>query len=490
MKPRGQSLSSDNLQAVLESSKTALQKGTQQFLTPPEYASALCLPLPVYRSVILDLHCGSGALLRGAANHTTKTVLGFDIDPRCTTPNIEGVGKERGVGDVTKLYPLLMNTKTKFDIITVNPPFSLKWDVEGLGKNLDSTLATFEMICNLLSPAGDALMICNASTAERLLKQHTYSEKIWLWVTLPSFFKNVDPTMRVAALYINNMHDEGPKTIEITSGLDSLESIRSILTDCRQFQPLSSSGGGYHISSLSKRGFLACCHEIARTESDKAGAGHDYNIWLDSHGKIKVYLTGFQELSTTVPRDLAERLFSLQGRHPLELVVQASTRDALREAVTGSIWRVHPSVVASVELALSDYNDVRAPFVKLNEVQRLGYLDEERYIVCRNSMGEHFKAGCTYELNTRTVRAKKIEYRKRHGRPDEEVLVTGHCLVVDVTSGDVTESFTANPDFHDFPSRQLQSLVWHFSIPEVHDVAVADPERFEDMKMRLRALHK
>ena len=81
---RKQSLKFDNLGDAMRSAKNAGRKGTQQFETPLEIASALSLPLTPNRCAVLDFSCGHGNLLAGVCNASTKHVLGIDVDPTAT----------------------------------------------------------------------------------------------------------------------------------------------------------------------------------------------------------------------------------------------------------------------------------------------------------------------------------------------------------------------------------------------------------------------
>lgn len=388
MKARTSNLSSDNLDAVLKASKNGLKKGSQQYWTPLPYAELLMLPLTRCRPAIADLQCGAGNLLKVAMNAETRTIMGSDIDPRCIVPQgIHGDSrKHRGVGSCVEMFDILNEAQVRFDLSLWNPPFSLKWPVESYGKTpLDSTMASFRMACDLMSPYGEALFICNAATADRLLADAPGVEKCWLWVTMPSFFKGVDPTMQVAVLYLANDHASGPYRHALAD--NDPANVRATMLEFHIQRSTYINGRtlSYPTSASYTVGdqFRACAEELERREKERAGKGGGHNIWLSDEGKIRTYLTSFQQKSTKVPRDLAERLATLDQRHPMELVVQADTRAALIQAVNGGIWRVHPDVTGTVTACVHEYNVSRAPFVPLNEVLRLGYLEEERFIVCK-----------------------------------------------------------------------------------------------------------
>ena len=84
----------------------------------------------------------------------------------------------------------------------------------------------------------------------------------------------------------------------------------------------------------------------------------------------------------------AAELHALNGRKPIQLVVQRSQRQALLEAVKpGSPWRVDPKLQTAVDAAIVEYNRVRAPLYPLPKIQRLGYLDEQDDILCNKDLG-------------------------------------------------------------------------------------------------------
>ena len=74
----------------------------------------------------------------------------------------------------------------------------------------------------------------------------------------------------------------------------------------------------------------------------------------------------------------AAALRGLNGRQPIQLVVQRSQRQALLDAVKGPcgrppVWRVDPALERAVETAIVEYNRVRAPLYPLPTIQRLGH---------------------------------------------------------------------------------------------------------------------
>jgi hypothetical protein len=529
-KQRRQKLSFDNLDELLSSSPTARRKGAQQFETPGEVAEALCLPLPPRREVIADLHCGHGALLRAAAVtaplHDARSLLGLDIDPTASIPEIPAkfhVQRKVIVGDFTKLAPLLLAARTRFDLLVLNPPFSLKWNM-GLGDHewkmvggrmelapspapgpsaaMDSTLATFDVAHRLLTKRGEGMMICNAVTCARLLETHPLWRKTWLKLTVPNFFPGVLQKMHIAVVYFAASH-HGSAPLEVTAPDAMPDTIRRVLQFAADNRDKLIAGETVKRSHDSWPGtgnnFEAVADEWKRQTDAEYAARNGWNIRLTAKGTLSAYVTPFQTIAGDVPKELVDALKKIDGQHPAGLVVQRNSRKALVLATQGGVWRVHPDVTAAVDAAMKNYNAVRAPLRPLNAVQRLGHLDEEDDIRCDHPPGLGFTVGRSYALESETFQGRKVERRPHHsGEKDrkEEVLVTGQELLLRIrddagewhafTQYDLGRDQQAErPEQH---FHLLAELVECFHIPDVPDIAQVHPEEFEEYQRRLRAL--
>jgi hypothetical protein len=210
---------------------------------------------------------------------------------------------------------------------------------------------------------------------------------------------------------------------------------------------------------------------------------------------------------------MVEELDSLNDRSPMELVVQVSTRRALMRAASGEIWRVCPEVKIAVDKAIKDYNSVRAPFIKLNPVQRIGYLDEYDQVKCIAPFNG-FTVGQMYQMTTQTHESEKVEMRKRvDGKPEEEILVHGMQVLISIFDDAGNEhEFTVFPneknEAEEKPKRGffnnrnsvlpvagkkklshfLQELAENFEIPHVPDVAECNPDLYMKYIKRLEKL--
>lgn len=525
---RKQSLNLDNLGSVLASAKNATKKGHAAFETPFDMARALMVPLTPTRRTICDLQCGHGALLAAAANDTTRDVLGVDIDPTATAwprgwkPDTEYRIPERTVlhGDLNAAVPLLRDIGWKCDLFTLNPPFSLQWDPqiaqisadEAGGKNLrpsaksadkpvDSTLATFLIANEFLSTRGEGMMICAGAIVDKVCASE-HGRRIWLRATLPNFFPGVRLDA-VTVLYFAAGHaSDEPLAFDIPTA--DPEKVAAALVQFARHRPKWVNGKTiareWECDGSTVPGFKAVAGEWNRLTAQKLNDRNGWNIRLGRDGRLDCWLTPFQQMSGTVPRQLAEELQSLHGQHPNALVVQKATRTALQRAVGGAVWRVEPAVTQAVEAAVRSYHAIRAPFNRLPDVMRLAYLDEEDTIVCQKIFFKDgvrfFQPKQCYRLTTETFEGRKVERRKRVAACEEDVLVTGQELAILITDdGGGVHCFTQFPAAeHDSgrPSADhhhlLSELVAHFEIPKVPDVAALHPHRYRENLRKLEAL--
>src|SRR5437899_2591116 len=120
-----QALQLDLLQPLFESATNAAQKGSAQYFTPIQFAQEIAVHLPEYRKTICDLTCGNGSLLVGAANESTRHVLGCDIE-KLPIKNSQ-IATATFQADLTLHYPLLKEIEWRSDLFALNPPWDLHW---------------------------------------------------------------------------------------------------------------------------------------------------------------------------------------------------------------------------------------------------------------------------------------------------------------------------------------------------------------------------
>ena len=531
----GQSLQSDNLQEILESAKNAADLGSQQFITPAAVADAIALPLPQWRGIAVDLQCGFGDLLTGSK---AERVIGCDIQTESVRRSrlIHPTGVFECV-DITTLYPLLAETDCRFDLLTLNPPFSLQWHtdkIKGLIESdcpavqssflavqgratIESTLATFLIALDRLTYRGEGVMICSQAAAIKMLGdielpitdttadlQYPLRKHIWAWITIPSctLFKNA--TFDMAVLYFARDHKSKELNHYPVETGSTDHQLLSLQTRCKIIaHHRTSMRRGLTVSSqYDAYGHTAERWDVSIRELRVRRSGEipKHNLWIEPDGKIGVHLTPFQLASVKLPQTEVKSLWKLKSQFPAALVVQKETRCALVRAVTGGIWTVAPSLIAIVDKALMEYAAVRAPFFPLNDVQRLGFLDEEDTIVCKKDFrsekhGEFF-AGKSYQLTCATRTLLQFEERMNLEGEKDRVMISGCEMVITITDGNQNRfEFLPDPKAEISDDRNgrgrlaghapssnghdLAALVDHFIIPKVPDIAELFPDKYQ-----------
>ncbi|HEX8312339.1 MAG TPA: methyltransferase, partial [Chthoniobacteraceae bacterium] len=530
---QGQRLDGVDLQTVLDSAANADELGRQQFFTPRDIATALCVPLPAARRTFVDLMMGDGALIAGAMagnKHPSATGIGVDIDRRCARqPADLDVPVVTCSADLTRLYPLLEDLNWQYDLGGFNPPFSMKWYTDRLrtlaesevtavrttfkaGKeHIDSTLASMLIALDRMTPGGEAFFICNHSTAVRLLgdpdlatagegcgqnDRHQQElanapaaalrRHVWLWLTLPAgVFSNVRD-FETAVLYFARAHD-GDTPLHLTAPSAAASDIATTLATARSLRGVMRRGR--HIYSMDQCSpttvslFRAAKDEYLRLvrTTDKP----QWNLWLQD-GTIRRYLTPFQTFSGKIPKPLIAKLNDLHGKTPMSLVVQKPSRMALLEALRTEFWRVQPELIEAVEVACRAYAAERAPYYPMNETQRIGFLDEEDTIICRKAFAG-FTPGEAFVLESTTRKIERNFTRPNILGTEENVTLHGTELVIRVRhpQGLWWEFATFNDEELARPSKdgsrkaRLELLPEHFIIPEVADVAMLHPEQYQ-----------
>ena len=535
------------LQPMLESAANATEKGQAQFFTPLNLARTLAGALPRCRPAIVDLNCGAGHLLQAAALPDTELLLGNDIDS--ARPKIDGLENPRPVSrltsDLTRLYPLLTEINFTADLFVLNPPWRLWWyrdrlhDLAQSGlpavrdafaamepgaprKNtvagtIDSTIATLLIALDRCSYLGEGLLLANNATLERLIfapnaPHAAIAKHIWAHLVIPGNplsgsatgnWADGDGDFKTGVLFFAANHETGPKKYVWRNIHDSR------LPD-RVFRLGAELSHRDWAQKTIKDGWLAVKERLA----ELAGQTPPFHLWLDSSGRIQCHLSRFESQSVKLNKQEAERLFRLQGKVPMKLVLQRVQREDLLQVAQRGGWRVAPELAAAVSRAVADYHCARAPLYPLPKIQRLGYLDEQDDILCCQSLGEHFLAGRRYFLRSTTVATKRSGSKVNNLGLLDDVEWNGQELAFFITDeSDVERCFMEGrlreenvklnlirPGAKGRKERDLQAecaidftlqeLAEHFVIPEVPDVATQLPQQYAAHRQTMRAIAK
>lgn len=534
MKPAQSTIHPSCLQEFLDSAENAADLGQRQYFTPPDLAAALGSILPT-SDTVFDPSIGDGSLTLAAAK--AAQTYGLDIDPRSKSACSKLPAPHIATADLTKWYPIAKETSITFPTIVTNPPFSLKWDTARLtpladshitevantfsetrstSSTIDSTLASILITLDLLKEYGNALIIANASTIDRLLPAtHPILRHCWLRVDIEAeVFQNIAqwhnhlrgqknlPT--TTALYLSRTHYKYTSPLQktphptITLNTADPHHIRTELRQFKQNNPHLPRGPHihHHATPEETNKWDAVTQEYA-VRHQKATPTH--NITLDHRGRIRTHLTPFDTYSGRYTRELVSRLNSLDGTPPASLVVQATTRTALREAVEGNIWRVHPDVPAAVNAAIAAYESERAPFFQPNPVMALGWVDENATITCHRKGLHGVTPGTSYQLRTWLEETDwEGEIINLAGKK-EHVRYRGKELCICITLPDQTQHHfhvrrdNKLPDKETTPSHTthhhtIETFLDHFHIPIPQDITQSDPLKHQQITQHLTAI--
>ena len=397
------------LQPMLESAANAAEKGQSQFFTPLALARTLATALPPRcRPAIVDLNCGAGHLLQASALPDTELLLGNDIDP--SHSKIEGLANPRHISrltrDLTVLYPLLKEINFSADLFVLNPPWRLWWYRERLAAlansklpavreafanleetaprkdtaagTIDSTIATLLIALDLCTTVGEGMLIANNATLERLIfgqggrvptpPHAAIAKHIWAHLVIPGNSMSGSATCNWAD---NNGHGQNFHTGVIYFAADHRVGPQKYRWTNPVKGPLPDRA--FHLGGELRQ--RACAREFIHDEwlavkdklvkLDGRSPRTPFNLWLNVGGRIKCDLSRFEARSVKLNKAEAERLFRLQDKIPMELVLQRAQRDELLHVIHRGGWRVAPDLVAAVTQAVADYHGARAPLYPL-----------------------------------------------------------------------------------------------------------------------------
>jgi hypothetical protein len=486
----------NDLQEALDASPSALQKGVQQFLTPQPLAHTLLspyrIPVSTIETAVADLFgAGKGALLAPIQHHLSVRTFAIELDSDCKP---EGIHHHLRA-DTATAVPLLIETNAKFDLLVANPPFSLTWPCDD--QPLNSTLATFRWMLQLLNPRGQGMLLCNAASIVKLQQHfpHDLAAHVHTLALLPNYFPHTGrwQEMTLAALYFSPSHSptSSPHTIDLTAlpaDDTTLTTLRQRLTRFpHQFDIRHSEDPA--TDPLPR--FRAVATELDDRRQQRRAGHAAYNILLRPNGTLSTYLTPFERYAKApkLPRALIEDLASLNNRHLRDLVVARSQRSALEAAVHGTVWRVDPQLPTALAKATAEYNALRTPISILNDVQRLGFIDEENTLLCTKAI-HGCQPGQRYPITTQVTEGRTIQHRPRYDRPPlypngphpkEEIHTRGMELEITVKTPNGPLHFTHHPNLSQrtLKPTPLQTLISHFQIPHVPALEEAYATEFQ-----------
>jgi hypothetical protein len=535
MKQTGNTINPGNIQHFADSAANAIQLGQRQFFTPPDLAAALCCVFKNSAATIAtDLMAGSGHLLAASKR---KHKAGIDVDERSASQLSASQHFSIYQADATRFFPLAHAAGLEHDLLLLNPPFSLQWYLDRLaplatstipgvreayaaarakGDTMDSTLATFLIALESLSGHGEGFMICNADTARRLIgdpeadpsmtaldNRQELLRNVWCWLDVPgAVYENQHSKFPTAVLYFSASHghacrdDHRPLYLHAPSADPA--TVERTLATAISARPFAFCGRSiaHDYQAQDWKGYKETWDAVrAEYHQLHHGAPPAYNLMLGPEGTIRTHLDPYRRAAYRHDRALLTALRSMHGETPAALVVQQASRSALKHAMHSGAWRVQPELVAAVAAALAAYESVRAPFYTPNEVQSLGWLDEESEIQCERSGIPGFRPGQAYPLQSWIEDTAWRDTRTNlEGKP-EKLELSGRELVICITDDDekahhfhVRRDDAQIGDAGSIHHHHIKSLIAHFHIPIPKDVAQSNPDAYQTNLARLTQL--
>jgi len=262
-------------------------------------------------------------------------------------------------------------------------------------------IATLAMALDLCTTYGEGFLIANNNTLQRLLfnpgaPYAMLARHLWVHIIIAGnpmtglndckWVKSDDgqsgTDFKTGVIYFAASHENGPQHYEVpvSTFCFPLSALPANPAD-RTARMGSEMRNAYYANDE----ILELWQVVKETIAEEAGktVKVPWNLWLDVGRHIRTALSRFEEKSVKTNKREAERLFNLNGKTPMELVLQRAERDNLLHVLDQGGWKVQPELRAAVEGAIQQYHAARAPLYPLPDIQRLGYLDEQDTIVCK-----------------------------------------------------------------------------------------------------------
>lgn len=380
MKHARSTIAPENLQEVLDAESSpeyALLKGQQQYTTPSWLADQCAARLP-NRSpdTVLDPQCGDGALINLGSWSTNK--FGIDIDKRVTIPGVNLIiCNSVKVGEVIDdLYPNL-----HWECVNANPPFGKKWRLPNESV-VDSTQWTWKFAT---SRGNFGYFIANHSTLEKL----GISKHPWVY------------------------HYETHKGSSIWKGVHDSLVIGIAFWKRPEFK-----------RATYESEMCAAWSRIQEVLDQEKTARPAFNIYLDTAGFLRTYLSFRSETKLKLSRDQITRLHSINNTHPLTLTTEKETRDLMRQLISCGLYRIEPAAQRAIEDAIAQVNALACPLMPVTNFESVAYADEEEALECIKTVGGdmQFTAGKSYSIRTGTYKFVQTFKRKRVHFSEEDKL--------------------------------------------------------------------
>ena len=326
-----------------------------------------------------------------------------------------------------------------FDVANANPPFGKRWTINGV--KIDSTEATWKFVT---AHANRGWFIGNRDTLKRL----GYNVHPW-------------------CVHYEE-HENVWKSTEVVIGVVFWSRPGADIKECSY-------------DSVVNSAWSKLRHML---EEERKGIPK-HNVWLDSNGKLKAYLSSRFEakLHRKLKREDILNLARLNDCHPLALTTDRETRRLLRELLDCGFYSIDEQAEAAIKDALDQVARTSVPILPATDFESVAYADEEDYLSCIKTVkiGKAlFEEGKRYAISTATYNfIEKFNRTKVHF--DEKSLTMFSALHECTRSGQdrYIVAYDANNNqarFMDKPRPSVEyeiaeSHLWeYFKRPEINTI--------------------
>lgn len=482
----------ENLQEVIDaavSASHAFQGGQNQFQTPPWLAEACARLLPMRPNYILDPQCAGGNLLHAVDAHIVR--FGCDVDNAFAKSQAQPSKPiERITASCVRLGNVLdeLFPDARFDCIVANPPFGIRWKIEG--GSIESTQWTWEFITKRIAPNGSGFFIASAKTIESLLiHEH---RMCYLYQRFPAGVWE-DVAVEIGIVHYYNAMDFYGKPLSATAERalvrkqwGHIPSKEELLAEL-QPQMISRYSGVSYNGRIEKT-----WHDASEVIADDTRDRPQYNIYLGSDGMLRTYLS--TRASLKINYQEVTRLSRINNCHPLTLTTERETRKLLHEYLTSGVYTIEPAAKIAINQALQEVVSLACPIRPVTDFELVAYADEEDNLLCKaaataGSGSLKLTVGNRYELRTGTYTfrekftRKKLHFNEETGettQEDHSCELTGEDRYIEITDDNRrVHRFMDRPDEKQ-SWQHHESMLWElFKEPYVPTVAETDTANYE-----------
>jgi len=482
-------------------SKNSLHKGLQQYFTPRKIAEfASHVIEPDTNAVVIDLTAGTGNLLKPyAERYTSALCIGIEIDKSNIPPHTDN--SKIANADLSKLYPYLKAVDFKADIIALNPPFSLFWELPELtgseDKKIESQRATILIGYELLSGLGAGYFIASRSTFEKSLStDERIMRKVFATIHMQNIFlpySNVESTI---CFFANGVEE---RRIEIeTSTLDfNSPEIDTLLE--KETETLKQSIGLHRIYIDTNNGdeerkgkferFKAALSEYKRQQSKKV---QTHNIEI-KNGKLSVSISNFQYfiINTKLSDEERSLINEMKGVALSYFAFNTQARKLLSKVIEqDKLLTISPKAQQAIEKAIDHADFILAPYYALKPQQRLAYLENIDQIKCTKDLNRNkksFKSGKFYPVTVNTSIATENYERMKFNRDSELARLGFGGREEKTRMVKVSKNLSISIDGENFTEskKDIETVIQHFELPDPKDIRTKNPTLYARLRARL-----